>query len=487
MNNYSDNTPKNPRIVRRVVRRSEKPAAPREAVPYERPARGPSTQVNAAVPFELLPIVGHLPPESLALSMLVAGRVVARVKAGQAVNDGLAQVWQAHPELEGGARGAVQDLVFGTLRDFGRGEFLLGKLLQQPLTEASIDGLLLVALHRLEQRPESAYVIVDQAVEAAACISRGGLKGLVNAVLRNAIRRKEELFEACERNGQAHWRHPSWWIEAVRGAHPEHWMQILEAGNDHPPMTLRINPLRTNMEEASEVLREAGHEVVILSEQACRLVKPVPVASLPGYEDGFLSVQDWGAQQAALLMDLKDGQRVLDACSAPGGKSAHILELADVDLLSLDSSASRITRVSDQLQRLGLRGQTRSADCRDVNSWWDGRYFDRILADVPCSASGVVRRHPDIKWLRREEDVASFATVQRQILNALWRLLAPGGKMLYVTCSVFPEENAEQMIQFAARHGDCRRVPLENGMLEEYCLPEPHHDGFFFALLEKMA
>ncbi|HEX5126886.1 MAG TPA: SAM-dependent methyltransferase, partial [Rhodocyclaceae bacterium] len=223
-----------------------------------------------------------------------------------------------------------------------------------------------------------------------------------------------------------------------------------------------------------------------LGDYALQLVKPAPIATLPGFTEGLLSVQDWGAQQAAALLDLCDGQRVLDACAAPGGKTAHILESADVAVVALDVEKQRASRVSEQLVRLGLNAEVRTADCRAVNTWWDNRLFDRILADVPCSASGVARRHPDIKWLRRQNDVANFATIQRQILDALWPLLAPGGKMLYLTCSVFPEENSLQVARFAANRTDCRRVSFDDGSLERQWLPSPDHDGFFFALLEKL-
>ena len=251
-------------------------------------------------------------------------------------------------------------------------------------------------------------------------------------------------------------------------------------------MALRINPLRATLSETLESFAEAGLAVRELPNGALLLDRPVPVSRVPGFAEGCVSVQDAGAQYAADYLDLDDGLRVLDACAAPGGKTAHILETADVILTALDSDAGRARRATENLDRLGLGAKVHTSDCRDLERWWNGRPFDRILADVPCSASGVVRRNPDIKWLRRSDDIARFAAQQADILEALWRVLAPGGKMLYATCSVFAEENGDQVAAFAARHPDCRRIPI-GGQLDCQHLPCPEHDGFFYALLEKVA
>lgn len=448
------------------------------SAPDRRPARAGGKPRPPALP--------PLPPDSLAASLTAAAEALATVRSGSALNDGLAGLWRAHPEFDARARGAVQDMLFGTLRDYGRGECMLGVLMRQPLTEPTIDALLRICLHELEVRPDTAHTLVDQAVEAAARIARGGLKGLVNAVLRNGLRQWPQLVFECERNEQAHWRHPQWWIDALRQGHPDHWQAALISGNQHPPMSVRVNRRRSSVDEAQAALGAAGIQTRRLGEMGLLLEHAVPVARLPGFAEGLLSVQDWGAQQAARLLDLHDGQRVLDACAAPGGKTAHMLECADIDVVALDADAQRAQRVSDQLTRLGLSATVRAADCRDPAAWWDGRPFDRILVDVPCSASGVARRHPDIKWLRRSDDVANFATVQREILNALWPLLAPGGKMLYVTCSVFPQENGAQVARFVEGRPDCRRLPWADGTFEQHWLPAPDHDGFFFALLQKL-
>jgi 16S rRNA (cytosine967-C5)-methyltransferase len=251
-------------------------------------------------------------------------------------------------------------------------------------------------------------------------------------------------------------------------------------------MTLRVNLRRTSVEQYAHRLEAAGLAARVVGEAALLLERPVPVERLPGFGEGDVSVQDAGAQRAAALLDLAPGQRVLDACAAPGGKSAHILERADVALTALDIDAARAQRIERNLQRLALRATVLAADCTRPQSWWDGAPFERILADVPCSASGVARRHPDLKWLRRAGDIAAFSARQGAILEALWQLLAPGGKLLYVTCSVFPQENQERVQSFLAVAERARAMPLPQGERAQW-LPGPEHDGFYYALIEKQA
>jgi 16S rRNA (cytosine967-C5)-methyltransferase len=415
----------------------------------------------------------------LAASLGSATRVVAAVLAGRAADAALAQTT---PDV----RPATLDLAFTTLRDFGRGDFLLGRLLAKPLKALEIRALLLVALARLERRPEDAHTIVDQAVLAASRIAGGRLKGLTNAVLRNFQRQRADLLAAADADVVAHWRHPAWWLDALREAYPGHWEEIAAAGNSHPPLCLRINRRRiASADFYTGELAIAGIAAQVGDATALLLDKPVPVERLPGFAAGHVSVQDWGAQRAATLLDLADGQRVLDACAAPGGKTAHILERAAVALTALELDPRRATRIEQNLQRLDLTATLVIGDASQPTAWWDGQYFDRILADVPCSASGVARRHPDIKWLRRSADVARFVRTQAAILDALWPLLAPGGKMLYCTCSVFPEENGAQVRAFVARHPDSRRCPTGSDTTELQLLPSATHDGFYYALLEK--
>ena len=416
----------------------------------------------------------------LASALRAAAEAVAGVIAGHTPEALLAATVPA-------LRPAVMDLVFGTLRDGGRGDFLLGRLLARPLQEPLIHALLLVALFRLEQRPQDGHTTVDQAVDAAAGIRHGRLKALVNGVLRGFLRRRDELLAAADADVVARWRHPRWWIERLQAEQPQAWQAVLAAGNSHPPMTLRLNRRCPDAQDYLAELAAAGIAARPLDAVAIRLEAPVAVERLPGFAAGRVSVQDWGAQRAAALLDLHDGQRVLDACAAPGGKTAHILETAAVELTALELDAQRAGRVRENLARLGLAADVRVADCRRPEGWWDGRPFERILADVPCSASGVARRHPDIKWLRRAADVAQFAQTQAAILDALWHVLAPGGKMLYCTCSVFRAENVDQIKEFTRRHPDAARLPTGCAEHEIHLMPGPDHDGFYYALLQKLA
>lgn len=430
-------------------------------------------------------MTGNFQPDSLAFALQQAADAVGEVIAGRSLNEALAQCWRTHPGLPPGARGAVQDLAYTALRRCGRDDFFMTRMMEKTPPPA-VRALLITALARLEARPGDAHTVVNQAVEAACTLAQGKYKALTNGVLRNFLRRRDELIASAVRDEAAHWQHPRWWIARLRRAYPESWQAILEAGNSRPPMALRGNRRRIAAADFQARLTGAGLATRRLDGGAIILERPVPVERLPGFAEGLCSVQDAGAQRAALLLDAHDGMRVLDACAAPGGKTAHLLETAQVDLLALDADAGRAVRVSENLLRLGLQASIVPADCREVETWWDGRAFDRILADVPCSASGVVRRHPDAKWLRREKDIAQFARVQGEILDALWRVLAPGGKLLYATCSLFPEENGRQVAAFAARQEDCMRLPID-GLPELQLLPTEDHDGFYYALLEKQA
>ncbi len=414
--------------------------------------------------------------------MREAALLVAAVLDGGNLTEAYEARLQAAPEWGDATRGAVRDLAWSTLRDFGRGDAVLRHLLHTP-PPVFVRALLLVALYRLEQRPAQAHTVVDQAVEAVAA-EMPGLKGVVNGVLRNVLRRDEEVAGWREADEEARYRHPRWWIERLRKTYPTHWEAALAAGNLHPPMALRVNRRRGSVDEAAAALDAAGLAWRRLDHDALLLAAPVAVARLPGFAEGRVSVQDAGAQWAARLLAAQAGERVLDACAAPGGKTAHLLECADIALQALELDAGRAARVSRNLERLGLTAPVAVADCRALAQWWDGRPFDRILADVPCSASGVVRRHPDIKWLRRDDDIARFAAQQAGILDALWQTLAPGGTMLYVTCSVFEEENGLQITRFCARHADAERRSLE-GRPDLQLLPTADHDGFYFALLHK--
>ena len=417
----------------------------------------------------------RLPKTSLAFALLQAARIDAAVFAGQSLADGLLD------RVDPAVRPAVQDLVYGSLRAYGRGDFVLAQLLARPLDEPEVHALLLVALYRLETRPDAAHTVVDQAVVAAGELAGGRFCGLVNGVLRNFLRQQKPLLAATESDAVASARHPEWWLQRLQAAYPADWPAAVAAGNGPPPMALRVNCRRGSRDEYLLRLRAEDIAARPIGEAGLALLKPLPVDRLPGFAAGLVSVQDPGAQMAAMLLDPAPGSRVLDACAAPGGKTAHLLERADLDLLALDLKPSRCRRIAENLARLGLQASIATADCARLDTWWDGRPFDAVLADVPCTASGVVRRNPDAKWLRREADIASFAATQARILAALWQVVRPGGKLLYVTCSVFPEENGDQIAAFLAAHPEARRDH------EEQILPSADHDGFYYCRLEKHA
>jgi len=374
------------------------------------------------------------------------------------------------------------DLSYGVLRRLGLLDKLLALLLERPLTDPAIRYLLLVGLYELLEGRTPAYAAVNEAVAAAP--RRAG--GLVNAVLRNFQRRREALLQAALADPVARWNHPAWWIARLEEEYPDDWQAILDAANRHPPMTLRINRRRTDVQAYLDRLSELGLEAERSGECALTLEKPVPVPELPGFAEGLVSVQDLGAQYAAPLLDCRDGMRVLDACAAPGGKTAHLLERHDLELVALDRDAARLERVRDNLSRLGLTATLRAADAGSPAVWWDGSPYDRILLDAPCTASGVVRRHPDGKWLKRADDATMLARRQGQLLEALWPLLRAGGKLLYATCSLFGAENREVVRTFLEHHPEAEEEPLDlAGGRQGQLLPDSHHDGFFYARLVK--
>ena len=384
-------------------------------------------------------------------------------------------------------RAALQDLSYGTLRFYGQLDALLGALLHKPLSDRRIYYVLLVALYQLQYSKAAQHAVVDHAVRSAQLLN-AKISGLVNAILRNFLRKRDLLLEQAAAHDEGKYSYPQWWIDELQAQYGERSAAMLEAGNQHPPMTLRVNQRRNTTAEYLALLNRNNLSARLIEPDALQLDKPVPVDKLPGFFDGLVSVQDAGAQYAACLLDVHDGMRVLDACAAPGGKTAHILERAAVDMVAVDKDAKRLQRVAENLQRLNLSAQLVAGDAAEPQDWWDGESFDRILADVPCSASGVVRRHPDIKWLRRSSDIAGFAAQQLNILRALWRLLAQDGRLLYTTCSVFHQENEQVIAAFLAQQPDARRLPVSLANDNEgQLLPNDQHDGFFYASLQKIA
>ena len=420
---------------------------------------------------------------------ILAAGVIERVLAGHTLDQQLAELWRNNTSLNSHQRALLQDLCYGVLRHLGALDAMLALLLDKPLRDERLRHLLRIALYQLEHTRAAPHAVVDHAVAACVALRAAPAKGLINAVLRGFLRRRAELRAACGRSDSGRYSYPQWWVEKMRTQHPAHFTAVLEAGNHHAPLTLRVNARRVTREAYLERLQAQGIVASSLETHAVVLEKPVPVEKLPGFMEGLVSVQDASAQRAAPLLDVRDGMRVLDACAAPGGKSAHLLELADIALTALDDDAQRLKRVTTNLDRLGLKATILCGDVRNPAAWWDGVSFDRILADVPCSASGVTRRHPDIKWLRRPSDIAKFVQTQEAVIDALWRLLAAGGKFLYVTCSVFREENHMQITRFLERHADAQLQSLPPSEFSPehagQILPDAQHDGFYYALLRK--
>jgi 16S rRNA (cytosine967-C5)-methyltransferase len=396
-------------------------------------------------------------------------------------------------------RALTQELGFGTLRWYFQLDAILGKLLKKPLKkrDGDVHALLLVGLYQLLILKMTPYAAVHETAQAARQSGKRWAVGLVNAVLRNAQRHGAGLIESVQHDPVARWSHPRWWIDRLQQDWPQHWQQILDAGNERPPMVVRVNRLRTERARYLDQLQCGGIAArpMALVETAVILDQPVGVERLPGFADGQVSVQDAAAQLAAVQLELHAGQRVLDACAAPGGKTGHILELAPAleGLCAIDGDAQRIERIHDNLARLRLQAKLIVGDAGAPARWWDGRQFDRILLDAPCSASGVVRRHPDIKLLRRPEDLESLSKQQQRLLDALWPLLVPGGMLVYVTCSVFRKENADGIQAFLNRRADAREVPMAVpwGVAQSagrQILPgEQGMDGFYLARLTKLS
>jgi 16S rRNA (cytosine967-C5)-methyltransferase len=427
--------------------------------------------------------------------LAAAASVVRAVRGGESATPVIARV---APEL----RAATQALAFQALRQLGRAEALRRQLARR-MPPAEADALLCTALALCWNEADAPYepfTLVDQAVEAAKrSPATAAQSGFLNACLRRFLRERMALVAATDADPVARWNHPRWWIDRLRQDHPQQWEAILAASNTVAPMTLRVNARRAGRDEMLERLAVAGLEAGAVGADGIVLARPRPVHELPGFVEGWVSVQDAAAQLAAPL--LLDGLvptggralRLLDACAAPGGKTAHLLERADAEVTALDVDPQRCERIHETLQRLGLRAEVVAADAATVDRWWDGRPYDGILLDAPCTASGIVRRHPDVRWLRRPGDIAGLAAQQRRLLDALWPLLRPGGRLLYCTCSVFREEGQHRAEAFVAHNREALLRPAPGHLLPQTGVGGEalrdnlagDHDGFFYALLEK--
>lgn len=418
------------------------------------------------------------------------------VLAGRSLTESLQEV---PAEL----RAPVQSVSFYVMRQLATGQALSGLLLDKKAPNRLLESLLVVALCLLavdESQANNkarhvpvydAHTVVNQAVKAADKHKKtASFKGLLNACLRNFLRNKASLMQAIAVRSEVKWGFPKWWIRQVRQAYPEQWQGILASAATPGPMTLRVNTRQISREELHRLFSEHGIEAHETGHAGLVLAQAQPVTQIPGFEQGWWSVQDAGAQLAGEIVPVHNGMRVLDACAAPGGKTAHMLELADLDMTVLDVDSRRLARVEENLARLKLDGphvHMRAADAADLSQWWDGVPFDLVLADVPCTASGIVRRHPDIKWLRQEADLTKTATLQRTIVQALWQTVAPGGYLLYVTCSLFPIEGQAQARYLEMSLADAERLgaPGQILPLAQQSGSVAPHDGFYYALFRK--
>ena len=442
---------------------------------------------------------------SPALSRLLddCANAVSAVRGGRSLTEVLAGVPLA-------SRPGVQALAFHVMRWMGGAEAV--RVLLAPRTPPPrVESLLITAIALLwpdADPPYPDHTLVDQAVTAARERTPAAA-AFVNAVLRRFLRERAALVASAQQDPVAAWNHPAWWVERLRRDWPAQWQDHLRVANSHPPMTLRVNVRRQTVAEYVRLLERQGQRAWPLAAselggQALQLARPCPVQRLPGFAQGWVSVQDAAAQRAAPLMlnggadgkPLPPGARVLDACAAPGGKTAHLLEAADLDVTALDSDPQRLARVQETLDRLGLKARLQVADARQTARWWDGKPFDAILLDAPCSASGIVRRHPDVRWLRRPQDISTLARTQEELLNALWPLLKPRGRLVYATCSVFQAEGRQRIDAFlqrpqaagawldAASPGHLPPL-IDNPQSSSVAPSGAAGDGFYYALIHR--
>ena len=469
-----------------------------------KPGYGPTRGVDNPAPMQGAPgTKAHAGSQGVALWQQLTGVAAAfqAIRGGQSGTAALAGV-------DASVRPGVQALLFQVLRQAGRAEALRRQLATRTPPPAA-DALLCVALALCwnpEDAPYEPFTLVNQAVEAAKNhAATRAQASFINGCLRRFLRERDELVATTDRDPVARWNHPRWWIDRLRKDHPTHWEQILQANNTHAPMTLRVNQQKSTVAQYLSALNAMNLGANALGGMALALEQPVPVPQLPGFAEGWVSVQDAAAQHAAPLLlqglDVSRPLRVLDACAAPGGKTAHLLEMAGanapLEVTALEIDATRSARIDETLARLGLHATVLVADAARPQDWWQqhcgGALFDAILLDAPCTASGIVRRHPDVRWLRRESDIAQLAALQAQLLKALWPLVRPGGRLLYCTCSVFRAEGDGQVQTFLANNTDALLLPSPGHLIPgkgdtTEAVPDNlsgDHDGFFYALLQK--
>lgn len=424
-----------------------------------------------------------------------AATTLARViEGGEALDGPLASALELVDPRD---QGLLQQLCYGCLRHYHQLDGILARFLDKPLKrkDTDIQSLLLIGLHQLLHLRIPDHAAISTCVEACRSLKKPWATRLVNGVLRRCLRESDSLMQGLSDSQQL--SHPEWLLSQLREAWPQHWQQLVDANNQHPPMCLRSNRQRTTRDEYLAQLQTVGieAEACALSNAGIRLAQALDVATLPGFSEGVVSVQDEAAQLSAALLDAQPGERILDACAAPGGKACHILESQPAleELVAMDSEPTRLARVEDNLARLELSAAVVCGDASSPPPELEAASFDRILVDAPCSGSGIIRRHPDIKLLRRPEDIPGLADQQLRILTGLWPLLKPGGKLLYVTCSVLPAENAEVVQRFLEQQDDAASVSLDvdwgeaAGQGRQLLSTPDSWDGLFYALLERTA
>lgn len=425
---------------------------------------------------------------------LAAKCCFAVVDKGRSLSDELPK---AQAKVEGKDKGLLQELCYGVLRYLPALEYDLRQLMDKPLKGKQRVGhfLILVGIYQVKHTRIPDHAAVSETVAATKPLKCDFLRGLINGVLRNIQRNlaKDDATEITAKLPDAiKYSHPSWFIKKIQHAYPEQWQDILNANLERPPMWLRVNQQHHKVSEYLTLLnaQDIAVELVDDKSSAIKLVNAIDVNKLPGFSEGWVSVQDGAAQQAAKLLNTQAGDFVLDCCAAPGGKTCHILELTPdlAKMTAIDIEENRLLRVTENLSRLNLSANVITADAASQD-WWDGQLFDRILLDAPCSGTGVIRRHPDIKWLRKADDIGKLTVLQQQILKNIWSLLKPGGTLLYATCSILPEENTEQLQRFVSENNNAKLVPITNEKTDTgwQILPNSQSmDGFYYAKLEKV-
>ena len=379
-------------------------------------------------------------------------------------------------------------ITYGALRYMGQSKYLIKSLVRKKIENRLVESLIHVALFQLSHESHNDFTIVDQAVKAAKKIDLRK-SNFVNAVLRNFLRNKDTLTKEFLEQEEGQFNYPIWWIQKVKKQYKSNWENILNIGNGHPPMTIRVNKRKIIMKEYKELLKENEISFIALANEGLILKDAKNIKDIPGFENGLFSVQDFGAQLASVLLDLKNDYLVLDACAAPGGKTTSMLENSNINLIALEKNTQRARKIIENLKRLKLEATVITQPLDNRNKWWNKKQFDRILLDVPCSASGIVRRHVDMKWLRRLSDLEKFADMQLDLLNNAWPLLKPQGKLLYVTCSIFKEENEEVILKFCDNRQDVKRgklkFPKNIQHVKNQLIPSKDHDGLYYEILEK--